>query len=152
MTKTLKLWRLNNRERLNAYKRQWYAQRAETERKHSADYRRANREKVLLGLKDYHRKRRYGVTPEMYAAKLKAQKGGCAVCGKPETGKRKNGTVLSLSIDHNHSTNQIRGLVCQACNVLIGSLERVRQRDERLRKAVAYLARWKKLEESKANG
>jgi hypothetical protein len=35
----------------------------------------------------------------------------CAICQKPREAFKK-----SLSVDHNHKTNKIRGLLCYRCN------------------------------------
>jgi uncharacterized protein YbaR (Trm112 family) len=44
-----------------------------------------------------------------------AEQGGrCAICGgKPKFRGR-------LSVDHNHKTNERRGLICETCNLLLG--------------------------------
>lgn len=47
----------------------------------------------------------------------------CAICLKAETRKYKNGTIARLSIDHNHRTGKIRGLLCSKCNFAIGQLD-----------------------------
>lgn len=57
---------------------------------------------------------RYGLTPDAYAAKIKAQANLCMICNKPP----KPGKVLY--IDHNHLTNQARDLLCQHCNSMLG--------------------------------
>ena len=52
----------------------------------------------------------YNITPAEYMTMLIAQTGRCAMCGacaKPER---------ELSVDHNHATGQVRGLLCQNCN------------------------------------
>ena len=50
------------------------------------------------------------------------QQGGvCAVCEQPETGKNQFGTV-SLAIDHDHDTGEIRKLLCMRCNRSLGLL------------------------------
>lgn len=64
----------------------------------------------------------------------KEQKGCCAVCGRQETQFE-----IKLSLDHNHKTGQIRGLLCVRCNLLVGAMEnRIQIIDE----ARAYLQRW----------
>ena len=58
-------------------------------------------------------KREYGITHDEYDAMLAKQYGGCAVCGKPEAGKR-------LAVDHDHRTGKVRGLLCENCNRALG--------------------------------
>ena len=75
-----------------------------------------------------HRKcsleRNYGITDEEYNKMFEEQHGLCAVCGKPETRfEHKSGKVQRLSVDHNHVTSKIRGLLCDRCNKVIGMLE-----------------------------
>lgn len=47
--------------------------------------------------------------------KLSVKQGGkCAVCGKHESEFK-----MRLSVDHNHKTSQVRGLLCYRCNKFI---------------------------------
>lgn len=72
--------------------------------------------------------RRFGVTPERYAQMLQAQADVCAICRKPETVER-NGRVLRLAVDHDHSCCAgdsscgacVRALICTRCNRGIGT-------------------------------
>lgn len=57
----------------------------------------------------------YGLTPEAYDLMLQAQKGVCAICGRPETAVC-NGSPASLSVDHCHASGRVRGLLCIRCN------------------------------------
>jgi hypothetical protein len=60
------------------------------------------------------RKTYYGMTEEQYQLLLKAQDGMCAICGrKPE----------KLVVDHDHTTNAVRGLLCHQCNHGLGNLQ-----------------------------
>jgi hypothetical protein len=81
------------------------------------------------------RRRRYGLTPEQYEARLAAQGGGCAICGTTEPGGRGRGTFY---VDHNHATGQVRGLLCSPCNLMLGHAS---DNPARLLRAVAYLRR-----------
>jgi len=45
-----------------------------------------------------------------YDELLSAQGGGCALCGRPPSEKRK------LDMDHDHRDMYIRGLLCHRCN------------------------------------
>ena len=62
-------------------------------------------------------------------------KNTCEMCGKHQ----KEGKKKSLSVDHCHATNQVRGLLCHNCNLVLGhSLESV----EILNSAVKYLEKY----------
>ena len=61
----------------------------------------------------------YGVSPEKFSQMILAQNGVCAICEKPETGMR-NGKLKALAIDHCHATGNIRELLCQSCNGMLG--------------------------------
>jgi len=63
------------------------------------------------------RKNRYGISPETYQLMLIEHQGGCAICRRPCRTKK------SLAVDHDHKTNQVRGLLCHGCNIALGYLE-----------------------------
>jgi Recombination endonuclease VII len=58
--------------------------------------------------------RRYGITPEEYDQLAEEQAGGCAICGEPCKTRR------VLSVDHDHTTGAVRGLLCDSHNKAIG--------------------------------
>jgi hypothetical protein len=80
-----------------------------------------------------HVQRTYGISGEEYLALKKAQNGLCAICG-PWTGR--NGRYVSLSVDHNHRTGEVRGLLCRVCNRILGLF---RDNPEAFRRAADYL-------------
>lgn len=55
----------------------------------------------------------------------------CAICGAPPTTKR-------LQVDHDHQTDEIRGLLCARCNRMLGQ---ALDSEDMLRKAIDYLNR-----------
>lgn len=61
--------------------------------------------------RENHLKRVYGITSAQYEDLLEEQGHSCAVCGKHADLEKK-----SLSVDHNHATGEIRGLLCTMCN------------------------------------
>lgn len=65
-------------------------------------------------------KRMYNITPDDYFGLLFEQGGLCAICRQPEVAKSKNGRVKILSVDHDHVTGKVRGLLCDGCNRCIG--------------------------------
>lgn len=68
-------------------------------------------------------KSKYDMTLKQYDEMLKGQNGVCAVCKNPETNINRYGDVNRLSVDHNHKTGEIRGLLCNNCNLLLGRIE-----------------------------
>src|SRR5690348_10360154 len=63
----------------------------------------------------------YGLTGEAYKALEEAQAGVCAICGNPETRyNAKMKAIQPLSVDHNHKTGKVRGLLCAHCNHGLG--------------------------------
>lgn len=63
--------------------------------------------------------------------------GPCQVCGSEETLKGKNfHGKRRLSVDHDHRTRQLRGLLCNTCNQTIGF---AKEDPTRLRLLAAYL-------------
>ena len=69
--------------------------------------------------------RDHGITMDDYDRMIKEQGGKCAICGT--TNPHGEGSVATylkyLSIDHNHETGEIRGLLCNKCNRGIGLLQ-----------------------------
>lgn len=65
-------------------------------------------------------KEQYDLTLEQYDTMFEAQKGVCAICRSPETAKGNHGNIRRLSVDHNHKTGVVRGLLCSKCNAGIG--------------------------------
>jgi hypothetical protein len=79
--------------------------------------------------------KRYGITPEEYREMLLSQDGRCAICGCYETSKGRT----RLAVDHQHDSGQVRGLLCNSCNAGLGFLK---DNEQILENALAYLKRW----------
>lgn len=80
---------------------------------------------------DYYRKMRarqltslYGITSEEYTSLVDKQQGVCRICGKPEVRITISGKVSGLSVDHDHVTGRVRGLLCWKCNTRMGYFEK----------------------------
>lgn len=56
----------------------------------------------------------YGITARDYYDLLKFQGGACYLC------QRAKGVSVKLCIDHDHRTGEVRGLLCKACNKIVG--------------------------------
>lgn len=71
----------------------------------------------------YRYKRNYGIGLVEYKAMFEAQGGLCAVCKREnDVFLKKSGARKNLSVDHDHSTGKIRGLLCERCNHSLGKL------------------------------
>jgi hypothetical protein len=82
-------------------------------------WQKANPDRVSFSHRSMHLRREYGITRREYDELLKAQNGVCAICKKPET-RKSHGKNDPLSVDHNHDTGVVRGLLCGNCNRMIG--------------------------------
>ena len=68
---------------------------------------------------DARQLRNYGISLREFQDLFARQGGVCAICGQPETAS-KGGRKPRLSIDHDHETGEIRGLLCNRCNTGLG--------------------------------
>lgn len=78
--------------------------------------------------------KKYGLTTDQYNEMLFNQDSKCIICNKACT------TGQTLSIDHDHHTKVVRGLLCRKCNSGIGLFD---DSVELLEKALAYLKLYK---------
>ncbi len=115
--------------------------------KYVAAWQKANPGRVLLAKEKnrrqfgaaYNARRHYGLPFDVYFEMVSASKGLCAICEKPEVFRDTNGRPRrSLSVDHDHSTGKVRGLLCAKCNVALGA---VGESIPLLRKLISYLRR-----------
>lgn len=84
------------------------------------------------GPKNWSKNEKYNgknLTYEQYKQLCLEQNNLCLICKMPDD-KR------SLSVDHNHRTNEIRGLLCHRCNSGLGFFK---DNPETLKAAAAYL-------------
>lgn len=82
----------------------------------------------------YTLKKLFGITPEQYDQMLHAQRGKCAICKTDQSGTERS---KYLSVDHDHDTGAVRGLLCMTCNTGLGMFK---DNPSLLRTAIRYLA------------
>jgi hypothetical protein len=103
----------------------WYRENnLEQTRESQAKWRKNNPEK----LRAKHRKDKYGLTEEQFRDLLEKQDRVCGICKRPFTHEP--------FVDHDHKTNNVRGLLCSKHNFLLGFAD---DDVEILEKAIAYL-------------
>lgn len=81
--------------------------------------------------KSYHLKRRYGISEYELLDMLEKQGGKCAICGVEIESH-------NVCVDHCHTSNLVRGILCRQCNVGLGMFK---DSVSTLKKAIEYLAR-----------
>lgn len=91
--------------------------------------------------REYFLKSTYGLTVDDFDKLFAEQKGVCAICGKKETIKNQYG-IRRLNVDHNHTTNKNRGLLCSTCNQGLGLFYIDEKRIELLLRAVEYVRKY----------
>lgn len=72
----------------------------------------------------------YGLEKGEYAQLYEFQLGHCAIC------RRATGASRRLSVDHDHATGDVRGLLCRPCNTMLGH---ARDREDFFERAQWYL-------------
>ena len=77
------------------------------------------------------RKRLYGITQEQFDDMKNEQNGCCAICkDKLDHGK-------NTCVDHCHTTNKVRGILCAKCNFGLGQFN---DSIQRLKSAIEYIS------------
>lgn len=125
-------WRAANPDRVKAQTRRILDRPGEQERRaaYKKRYAEEHPDRVRQGARRTRLKYWYGLTLREYEEMLAAQDGRCAICrDEPAPGKH-------LSVDHDHATREVRGLLCNSCNVLLGH---ARESADVLLAAVDYL-------------
>lgn len=124
---------------------QWRKANPEKAKKIRKRYENKNR-KVLNEKKQVYRKnnsqvvknswylRNYGITSEEYEQKLENQGRCCAICKIHASECQR-----ALAVDHDHKTGKNRDLLCVACNITVGFVEK--KSPEFLETVRAYLDR-----------
>jgi hypothetical protein len=78
-------------------------------------------------------KRKYDITIEAYDEILELQGGVCWICRGEDT------KGILLAVDHCHTSGEVRGLLCSACNLGLGNFK---DDSDRLERAIKYLSRY----------
>lgn len=130
-----------DRDEINAKRRARYRKNRDQERTQQSEYKRINRDKILRQealryqnnseviknkVAEYRRsnqepllrknlQEKYSLSLEDYREMEAKQNGVCRICKGPPTGGRER-----LSVDHRHTDNRVRGLLCSNCNAALG--------------------------------
>lgn len=99
-------------------------------------YRANHKEKIRNKQRDIKYRELYGISLEDYNAILEKQNNKCACCGTASPSKSPD-KWTNFCVDHCHLTGEVRGLLCNSCNIGIGKLG---DNLDGVLKAVSYLS------------
>lgn len=107
-----------NKDAVKRYQREYYKTNSNHIKAQSKEYHRSHIDKD----KEYDRqiKHLYNITVLDVQLLMISQHGCCDICKKPF---QYNNDKKEYHIDHNHTTNKVRGLLCTNCNTSIGLLQ-----------------------------
>ena len=114
-------FREKNKEAVRENDKKQYQKHKEKRIEYAREYRRKYPEKT----KETNLKSKYGISLKEYTLKLKQQNNKCFICGKNQKEHSR-----ALSVDHNHKTGKVRGLLCDGCNYGVGFLEKHKKKYE----------------------
>lgn len=74
------------------------------------------KKKMQVYYREKHLEYKYGITLEEYEQLLEQQNHKCAICEIDQ----KYAENSRLCVDHNHTTGEVRALLCKKCNQALG--------------------------------
>lgn len=101
-------------------------------KKCDSDYGKGHYKKNILKRKDEWLRKHYNITIDQYYELLETQNYLCKICNSECSSGQE------LSVDHDHVTKEIRGLLCKRCNLGIGFFKHNR---DLLISAIKYLSK-----------
>lgn len=87
--------------------------------------------------RDMNLRSRYGVTLAQFQFLLDTQDYSCAICGMELNAEVSyKGHIGKPVVDHCHTSGDVRGILCNGCNLIIGH---AKDDIDRLNRAIVYL-------------
>ena len=119
---------MDQKQKRKDYIKQWVKNNPELVKARAQRWRDKNREEINAK----RRFKEYGITPEIFEELKVKQNNSCAICNTNKLSKNRD----ELDIDHCHTTNKVRGLLCNSCNRGLGYFK---DNPEALLNAIKYL-------------
>jgi len=124
----------NNSEKYIKRARQWEKDNPERKKQLNKQWNKDHPKRVRETSRRAKMKYRYGLSYEDWLEMWESQDGKCAICGKIFI------TPSDAHIDHDHKTDELRGLLCKKCNFGISFFD---DDPEPLAKAIKYLKKYR---------
>lgn len=96
---------------------------------YNREYRQSKLEELRRKYRVTYYQRKYGLELEVAEALVENRKGICEICQEEDL----------LVVDHNHTTNQVRGFICSACNSALGY---TREQSKILEAMIKYIRKY----------
>jgi len=117
-----RIYREIHKEEKKIYLKKYHEEHHEEELIKSQKYEETHRGQRDEYKKEYRKMNRKLINAKKHSLSLEefndlfeSQDGCCAICGRHQTELKH-----ALCIDHNHVTGEVRGLLCDSCNKLLG--------------------------------
>mgnify|MGYP003152440700 CR=1 FL=1 len=117
---------------IKEYNKKYYANNKEKNNISCSEWYQNNKETV----KEVRRFNKYGISSAEYDTMLEEQDNKCKICLTSFTDITLKDGKTPVRIDHCHTTNQVRGLLCNLCNTGLGFFK---DNTETLTNAIVYL-------------
>lgn len=118
-----KRWREANKDRIREYQKEWRERNAkhvaEYQREYQSDYKDREDVQFKTWMRNLHKN--YQMTPAIFNQMWAEQGGSCGICKQPMLPRGRSKSAAT--VDHNHNTGKVRGLLCRGCNHGIGNLK-----------------------------
>jgi hypothetical protein len=113
------------REERNKQAKEYYKRWHDEIRSGDKIYYHKNREHFKLRNKNNNLKRKYGITLVQYDKMYREQGGKCGICSLifTENINKGWGGKNEPCVDHDHTTGEVRGILCRGCNLSLSMIE-----------------------------
>jgi hypothetical protein len=106
-------WSIENRDEIREYKKEYYLKNRYKKLQYEKEYAKNKPHKC----RERRVKSLYGIDGKGLQDLMNEQKGCCAICGESLVTPQ---TTRNYSVDHDHATGKVRGLLCGNCNAAVG--------------------------------
>ena len=92
-----------------------------------------------IRVRQYNIKGKYGIDASAITLLIEEQNHKCAICFNPielSLDNKKSNYATRANVDHDHSSNKVRGLLCTLCNMGLGKFK---DNKTYLKNAIEYL-------------
>ena len=127
-----KQYSIKNKEKINKKNKKWIEKNKEYYLNYHKEYNRKNSKIISIKNRERRLIKKYNLSIDKYNKMLQQQNNKCAICKIDQKEFDR-----PLSVDHNHLTGQVRGLLCVICNTNVGVVE------EKIKPIQEYLNKYK---------